>query len=108
MLWLLHASVTVNVTMFSPTFVQLKSVTSRDNVTPPQESDEPLSISDAEIEALPLASNSIVISEVKAVGSVVSSIVNVAIVVDWLPHSSVAVNITVAAPVEPHKSLKPL
>jgi hypothetical protein len=38
-------------------------------------------------------------------GFVVSWIVNVAEVVLVLPQSSVAVNVTVAAPVAPHKSL---
>ena len=32
---------------------------------------------------------------------------NVAVVLDSLPHSSVAVNSTVAAPVAPHKSERP-
>ena len=41
-----------------------------------------------------------------AVGSVVSSMVNVAFVVDALPHTSVAVKVTVAAPVAPQRSLK--
>ena len=40
-------------------------------------------------------------------GGVLSSMVKVPVVVDLLPQSSVAVKITVAAPVAPHKSLKP-
>ena len=47
-------------------------------------------------------------SWVKAVGAVVSSIVNVAEVVAKLPEPSVTVNVTVSAPVAPHKSLKPV
>ena len=39
------------------------------------------------------------------VGAVVSSIVNVAVVVAVLPHASVAVKITVALPVAPQSSL---
>ena len=40
-------------------------------------------------------------------GTVVSSMVNVAVVDVALPQSSVAVNVTVAAPVAPQSSLKP-
>ena len=39
-------------------------------------------------------------------GSVVSSMVKVAVVWLVLPHSSVAVKVTVATPVAPHKSLR--
>ena len=42
------------------------------------------------------------------VGGVVSIIVNVAVVVDWLLDASDAVKITVAVPVWPQPSLKPL
>jgi uncharacterized membrane protein YagU involved in acid resistance len=54
-------------------------------------------------------SHSTVVSRAGAsiVGGVVSTIVNVADVVLLLPQSSVAVNITVAAPVAPHPSLNP-
>ena len=41
-----------------------------------------------------------------AVGLVVSSMVNVAFVVDEFPHTSVAVKVTVAAPVSPQRLLK--
>src|SRR5690606_17629940 len=40
----------------------------------------------------------------KIVGAVVSSIVKVAVAVAKLPHSSVAVKVTVAEPVAPHSS----
>jgi hypothetical protein len=39
-------------------------------------------------------------------GAVVSSMVKVAFVVDALPHTSVAVKVTVAAPVSPQRLLK--
>ena len=42
---------------------------------------------------------------VSIVGLVVSSIVNVAVVVLALPQSSVAVNVTIALPVAPQSSL---
>ena len=59
---------------------------------------------------LPDASHSTVWSEawVPMVGSVSSSMVNVAVVVLALPQSSVAVNVTVALPVAPQSSLKPV
>ena len=41
-------------------------------------------------------------------GLVVSSIVNVAVVVLMLPQSSVAVNVTVSLPVAPQSSLRPV
>ena len=59
----------------------------------------------ANCSALPSPSHSTVISEAAVTsGLVVSSIVNVAVVLDSFPQSSVAVNSTVAAPVAPHKS----
>ena len=39
-------------------------------------------------------------------GAVVSSMVNVAVVLLALPQSSVAVKVTVTAPVAPHRSLR--
>ena len=55
---------------------------------------------------MPEPSHSIVKSEasVSMLGDVVSSIVNVDVVVDSLPQSSVAVNVTVALPVDPQSS----
>ena len=56
---------------------------------------------------LPMPSHSTVSSSaaVSIVGLVVSSIVNVAVVVLALPQSSVAVNVTIALPVAPQSSL---
>jgi hypothetical protein len=45
---------------------------------------------------------------VPIVGAVVSSIVKIPEVVEVFPHASVAVNITVAEPVAPHKSESPV
>ena len=59
-------------------------------------------------EALPAPSHSTVESAaaMSMAGAVVSSIVNVAVVLLLLPQSSVAVKVTVAAPVAPQSSLK--
>ena len=64
----------------------------------------------AKADALPDPSHSTVWSAagVSIVGAVVSSIVNVAVVLVLLPHESVAVKITVAVPVLPQPSLKPV
>ena len=56
---------------------------------------------------LPAPSHSTVLfdASVSIVGGVVSCIVNVAVVVLVLPQASVAVKVTVTAPVAPHRSL---
>ena len=54
---LLLLSVTVNITVLAPKFAQVKLVGSILNVTAPQASFEPLSISEATILAFPEASN---------------------------------------------------
>ena len=105
---LLQSSVTVKVTVLVPTCVQSKAVWSTDKVTSPHASEEPSFTSAASMDALPEAFNWMVMSFVTVTGAVVSSIVKVADVEVVLPHASVAVKITVAAPVEPHKSLSEL
>ncbi|MBL0146585.1 MAG: hypothetical protein IPP48_13460 [Chitinophagaceae bacterium] len=61
----------------------------------------------ANADVLPLPSHSTVLLDacVPIVGACVSAMVNVALVVLLLPQSSVAVKMTVAEPVAPHKSL---
>src|SRR5690606_574411 len=72
-------------------------------VAPPLDSNQALSAA-----AFPFPSLSTELSEASArkSGSVVSTIVKVASVVLVLPQASVAVNITVAEPVAPQRSLK--
>ena len=113
---LLQSSVAVNVTVALPVAPQssLNAVKSLLQVTllqtslaaaPPLESNHAVKAA-----VLPAPSHSTVSFEaaVSIVGLVVSSIVNVAVVEVALPQSSVAVKVTVAEPVSPQSSLKPL
>ena len=102
----MHSSVTVRTTSFGPTSSQSKDVTSMERVTSPHASEDPLSMSSAVMVACPLPSRITVRSEPRAVGDVVSSMVNVAVVVVVLPQLSLAVKVTVALPVLPQSSLR--
>jgi hypothetical protein len=110
-----HASVAVNVTVAEPvaphkslsavkSFVHVTSLQASVATAPPYVSNQFWSSA-----ALPAPSHSTVrlLGFVVMVGRVVSSTVKVAVVVLSFPHTSVAVNVTVAAPVAPHKSLNP-
>ena len=109
-----QSSVAVKVTVALPVAAQrsLRAVKSLDQVTPLHmslASAPPLSASQAFSSAvLPLPSHSTVMSadSTSMLGGVVSSIVNVAVVVVVLPQSSDAVKVTVAAPVAPQRSLR--
>ena len=109
-----QSSVAVKVTKAEPVapHSSLKAVKSLDHITPPQRSEAaapPLEANQAFSSAVfPAPSHSTVSSTatVSIVGSVVSSMVKVAVVVLANPHSSVAVKITVCEPVAPHSSLK--
>ncbi|MCY1227640.1 hypothetical protein D9M72_399210 [compost metagenome] len=72
-------SVTVKITVFGPTFVQLKAVVSKTYVAIAQLSNEPLSICAGVIVACPLASNCTVIFCVRTVGLILSSTVTTAV-----------------------------
>ena len=110
-----QSSVAVKVTVAAPVAPHRSDRPEKlsDHVTFPQVSEAapvvPFDASHALSSAvLPLPSHSTVRSEaaVSIVGGVVSSMVNVAWVVSVLPQSSVAVKITVAAPVAPHRSVR--
>ena len=103
---LLHSSVTVRVTALAPRWLQSKAVWLAARLTMPQPSEDMLSMSADTMDPLPMASSVTVWSLPAAVGFVVSSMVKVAWVVDALPHTSVAVKVTVTAPVAPQRSLK--
>jgi hypothetical protein len=110
-----HESVAVNVTVAAPVAPQpsLKPVKLFVHLTPLHTSlalAPPLLANHAANAAvLPCPSHATVKSDasVSIVGAIVSIIVNVAVVLVALPHESVAVNVTVAAPVAPQPSLKP-
>ncbi len=103
-----QASTTVNTTSLSPTVAQSKLEGAIDKVTSLHPSADPLSTSAASMDTSPFASSSTTMSWPEAVGLVVSTIVKVALRESSLPQSSVAVKVTVAAPVAPHKSLSAL
>ena len=109
-----QSSEAVKMTVAEPVAPQrsLSSVKSLDQVTPLQMSLAapalPLAASQAfSWVMLPAPSHSTVMSmaSLAMVGAVVSSMVNVADVCDSLPHSSVAVKVTVRLPVSPQSSL---
>ena len=87
-------SVTVRVTAFGPKSAQVKAVLSATLVAIPQASFDPLSISFPVIDALPDASNWMVISWHIAVGATLSSTVIVVEHVSVFPAISVTVNVT--------------
>src|SRR6056297_3136766 len=82
-------SVTVSVTAFAPTSEQSKSETSRPKEAIPQLSEEPLSISSAATEALPIASSCRIMSWQMAIGSILSSTVTLVEQVEAFPLTSV-------------------
>jgi hypothetical protein len=57
---------------------------------------------------LSLPQSTVIFAGAEIVGTLVSSIVKLALVVFVLPHASLTVNITVVVPVKPHPSLNPL
>ena len=93
-------SVTVKVTVFNPTSkqVQSSSAASISDVATPQASFLPPSISAAVIDALPVTSNSKVISTHNASGGILSTTVTVASQVLVLPFESVTVKVTICVP----------
>ena len=87
----------------SKSLVQVTSLHPSEAVAPPLSFNQAFKAS-----MLPMPSHSTVWSEAAVMsGLVVSSIVNVAVVLLALPQSSVAVKVTVAEPVAPQSSLKP-
>ena len=110
-----QSSVAVKMTVSAPVAPQrsLRPVLLWLQVTPPHASlatAPPLLESQAaKAAAFPAPSHSTVSSAagVSMLGSVLSSMVNVAVVLEVFPQSSVAVKVTVSAPVAPQRSLKP-
>ena len=92
-------SVTVKVTVFIPTFEQVKVLGKIVLVDIPHASLEPLSICDAVMLALPDPFNCTVMFCVNTTGLTVSDIVTVAVPVFTLPLLSVTVKVTVFTPV---------
>ena len=114
LLLLPQSSVAVKVTVAEPVAPQssLKPSKSLLNVTPLHTSEAvaPPLLSNQAFNAstLPMPSHSTVWSEAAVMsGLVVSSMVNVAVVLLAFPQSSVAVKVTVAEPVAPQSSLNP-
>src|SRR5690554_2163777 len=91
-------SVTVRVTVLSPTCEQSKSYWLSVMLAIPQVSVEPLSISAAVMLALPVASSWMVMFLVTTTGAVMSSTVTMAVAVSVLPLTSVTVRVTVLSP----------
>src|SRR5690606_35278425 len=98
-------SVTVRVTVLSPTCEQSKSYWFKVIEAIPQESDEPLLISAAVMLALPVVSNWMVMFWVTTTGTVISSTVTIAVALWVLPLTSVTVRVTVLAPTSPQSKL---
>ena len=92
-------SVTVNVTVLVPTFVQSKLVWSRVRVSMPQLSDDPLSICAAVMITFPVASRFTEIFCARTVGGILSIIVIVAVALALLPLVSVTVKVTMLGPI---------
>ena len=91
-------SVTVSVTVFPPTLEQVKLFGETASEAMPQASEEPLSISEAVIEPLPVLSSCTVTFWHTATGATVSSIVTFAVQVETLPLLSVTVKVAVLDP----------
>ena len=91
-------SVTVSVTVFAPTLEQEKLFGETASEAIPQASDEPLSMSEAVIEPLPVLSNCTVTFWHTTAGATVSSIVTFAVQVETLPLLSVTVSVAVLDP----------
>ena len=91
-------SVTVNVTVFKPTFSQLKEVVSNSKDLIPQASFDPLSISSVVIVALPEASSWTVVPWEITVGEVLSSTITSKVQLEVFPEVSVAVAVTAVTP----------
>ena len=109
-----QSSVAVKVTVEEPVAPQssLKPSKSLLQLTPPHKSEAvapPLLFNQPfKASMLPMPSHSTVSSEAAVMaGLVVSSMVNVAVVLLALPQSSVAVKVTAAEPVAPQSSLRP-
>ena len=96
---LLFTSITVNVTVLSPTCEQSNSVWSKYMVSIPQASFEPLLMSFADMIGFPTEFNWIVISWQLATGGMLSSTVTSAWQVELLPLISNTVSVTVFAPI---------
>ena len=92
------SSVTVKLTVLTPTIVQSKSVGSTIIVSITQLSNEPLLICAALILPFPLASNWIVMSWHKAVGSILSSTVIVAVQLVKFPSTSIKYKVSILVP----------
>jgi hypothetical protein len=91
-------SVTVSVTVFAPTFVQLNVEGETESEAIPQLSKLPLLICAAVIEPAPAGFNWIVMFWQIAVGAILSTTVTVAVQVETFPFTSVTVSVTVFAP----------
>ena len=91
-------SVTVKVTVFSPTSEQVKLVTSMSKVNPPQESEDPLFTASSEMAAFPEASSCTVMFFVTTVGAILSCTVTIAVFEAAFPLLSVTVKVTVFSP----------
>ena len=98
-------SVTVKVTVFAPTFAQVKLDGDTDKLAMPQASLLPLSISLAVILVLPALSNVTVMFWVAAIGATLSCTVTVAVSVEVLPLLSVTVQLYVFAATFAHVKL---
>ena len=96
------ASVTVNITVFAPTFEQVNVLGETLNEAIPQASVEPLFTWAPVILTVPAEFNWTVMFCVITVGTIVSITVTVTEAVDELLFASVAVNVTVLAPVFEH------
>ena len=94
------ASVTVIVTVFGPTAVQSKDVTSNAVLATPQASDEPPSISPVVIVAIPFTSRATGIPSHIAIGATLSSTVTAELQVDVFPLLSATVSVTVCEPTD--------
>src|SRR5690606_7634084 len=98
-------SVTVRVTVLSPTSPQSKLFWLSVIEAIPQVSAEPLSISAAVMLAFPVASSWMVMFLVTTTGAVMSSTVTIAVALSVLPFTSVTVSVTVLAPTSPQSKL---
>ena len=97
--WFPLESVTVRVTTLSPILEQSKDVISILIDSIPQLSVDPLLMSDSVIETWPFSSRLITRSCEIAIGSILSTIVTVAVSDETLPLASVAVNVTTLSPI---------
>ena len=96
------SSVTVNVTLLSPTFTHVNALGATSNVTFPQLSLLPLSTSPAVIDAFPDASSCTVVSRTITVGKTLSTTVTIAVTLAEFPLLSVTVSTTLLPPIFEH------